>query len=184
MFLFLSIICFCAFSTSRSDKDSKPDLDFGSQGHLVAVSEWREGIKLGVWNGSVNKRLEELEYNEVSQVQWCHARFLDIWVLRYFELKTDYWKKKFFEDWKELVEMFNLPADCNAVDIGANDGGKWFFCLFVSQLYLIQRRHNLQPGNFSWWQGSCIWDGSNLSIVGAEHQVNRIFLEQKVQGFL
>lgn len=52
---------------SISDKDSKPDLDFGSQGHLVAVGEWREGIKLGVWNGSVNKRLEELEYNQVSQ---------------------------------------------------------------------------------------------------------------------
>lgn len=78
---------------SISDKDSKPDLDFGSQGHLVAVGEWREGIKLGVWNGSVNKRLEELEYNQ---------------------------------DWKELVKMFNLPADCNVVDIGANDGDTTF----------------------------------------------------------
>ena len=67
--MFLSLLWFCVFSFSKSDEDSKSDLDFGSQGHLVAVSEWREGIKLGVWNGSVNKRLEELEYNEVSEVQ-------------------------------------------------------------------------------------------------------------------
>ena len=62
MFLFLSLLCFCVFSFSRLD------LDFGSEGHLVAVREWREGIRLGVWNGSVNKRLEELEYNKVSEV--------------------------------------------------------------------------------------------------------------------
>ena len=40
-------------------------------------------------------------------------------------------KRFIFKDWKELVKMFNLPADCNVVDIGANDGGMWFFCLFV-----------------------------------------------------
>ena len=69
MFLFLSLLWFCVLSFSRSDEDLESDLDFGSQGHLVAVREWREGIKLGVWNGSVNKRLEELEYNKVSEVQ-------------------------------------------------------------------------------------------------------------------
>ena len=68
MFIILSLLWFCVFSFSRSDEDLEHDLDFGPQGHLVSVREWREGIKLGVWNGSVNKRLEELEYNEVSEV--------------------------------------------------------------------------------------------------------------------
>ena len=45
--------------------------------------------------------------------------------MRYLGFKTDIWQKIIFKDWKELVEMFNLPADCNAVDIGANDGEKW-----------------------------------------------------------
>ena len=30
--------------------------------------------------------------------------------------------------------MFNLPADCNAVDIGANDGGLLF--IFYSSFYI------------------------------------------------
>ena len=87
MFLLLSVLCLYLFPISISNENY--ELDYGSQGHLVEVVEWREGIKLGVWNGSVNKRIEELEYNE---------------------------------NWRELVEMFNLPSDCNAVDIGANDG--------------------------------------------------------------
>ena len=66
--MFLSLLWFSVFSFSKSDEDLESDLNFGPQGHLVSVSEWREGIKLGVWNGSVNKRLEELEYNEVTEV--------------------------------------------------------------------------------------------------------------------
>ena len=46
---------------------NKHDLDYGHQGSLVAVKEWREGIRLGVWSGSVNKKLDDLEYNEVSK---------------------------------------------------------------------------------------------------------------------
>ena len=90
MFLLLSVLL-NVFPISISDEHSK--LDYGSQGHLVGVVDWREGIKLGVWNGSVNKKIDEMEYNE---------------------------------NWRKLVEMFNLPADCNAVDIGANDGEKLF----------------------------------------------------------
>ena len=88
MFLLLSVLYSCVFLNSIIS-DENFEQDYGSQGHLVEVVEWREGIKLGVWNGSVNKRIEELEYNE---------------------------------NWRKLVEMFSLPADCNAVDIGANDG--------------------------------------------------------------
>ena len=68
MFPLLSLLYFYVFPMSiLSDENYKHDLDYGPQGSLVAVREWREGIKLGVWNGSVNKKLEELEYNEVSE---------------------------------------------------------------------------------------------------------------------
>ena len=68
MFLLLSLLYFYAFPYfTRSDEGYKHDLYYGPQGSLVAVREWREGIRLGVWNGSVNKKIEELEYNEVSE---------------------------------------------------------------------------------------------------------------------
>ena len=79
MFLLLSVLYSCLFPNSIIC-DENYELDYGSQGHLVGFVEWREGSKLGVWNGSINKRIEELEYNE---------------------------------NWRELVEMFNFPADCN-----------------------------------------------------------------------
>ena len=96
--------------------DEHYELDYGSQGHLVGVVDWREGIKLGVWNGSVNKRIDEMEYNE---------------------------------NWRKLVEMFNLPADCNAVDIGANDGEK-LFEIFGKYCIWPHRRHSLQSCKFRW----------------------------------
>ena len=68
MFLLLALLYFYVFPNFiRSDESYKHDLDYGPQGSLVAVREWREGIRLGVWNGSVNKKLEQLEYNEVSE---------------------------------------------------------------------------------------------------------------------
>ena len=39
-----------------------------------------------------------------------------------FNFSNDYLNKFILQDWGKLVEMFNLPKDCNAVDIGANDG--------------------------------------------------------------
>ena len=63
MFLLLSVLYSCLFPNSIIC-DENYELDYGSQGHLVGFVEWREGIKLVVWNGSVNKRIEELEYNE------------------------------------------------------------------------------------------------------------------------
>ena len=39
-----------------------------------------------------------------------------------FNFSNDYLNKFILQDWGKLVEMFNLQKDCNAVDIGANDG--------------------------------------------------------------
>ena len=87
MFLLISILYFYVFPWFIiSDDDYKQDLDYGPQGSLVAVREWREGIRLGVWNGSVNKKLEELEYNEVSEEkqilstrpEFCQVHKIDI----------------------------------------------------------------------------------------------------------
>ena len=39
-----------------------------------------------------------------------------------FNFSYDYLNKFILQDWGKLVEMFNLQKDCNAVDIGANDG--------------------------------------------------------------
>ena len=63
---FLAVICFYILPMSSSEDTGHHEPDYGPQGHLVSVREWREGITLGVWNGSVNKRAEEREYNEVS----------------------------------------------------------------------------------------------------------------------
>ena len=68
MFLLLFLFYFYVFPYFIiSDESYEHDLDYGPQGSLVTVREWREGIRLGVWNGSVNKKIEELEYNEVSE---------------------------------------------------------------------------------------------------------------------
>ena len=49
---------------------------------------------------------------------------------------NDYLNKFILQDWGKLVEMFNLPKDCNAVDIGANDGESTANSIARKQLFI------------------------------------------------
>ena len=64
--MFLLVTSLLLLPTLCYNESPNLDLGFGAQGHLVGVREWTHEIKLGIWNGSVNKKIEELEYNEVE----------------------------------------------------------------------------------------------------------------------
>ena len=66
MFLLVTSLLLLPTLICYSYESPNLDLGFGAQGHLVGVREWTHDIKLGIWNGSVNKKIEELEYNEVE----------------------------------------------------------------------------------------------------------------------
>ena len=54
---------------------------------------------------------------------WKHGIQFAVWDTAYHFNAMSYTKKNYNEDWKTLLKMFNINQ-CNAVDIGANDGKK------------------------------------------------------------
>ena len=85
------------------------------------------------WSNDISSYVKEVRF-------WKHGIRFAVWDTAYHFNVMSYTKKNYNEDWKTLLKMFKINQ-CNAVDIGANDGKKTpCAAIFLCQRFKVTLR--------------------------------------------